>query len=78
MDIHIFDITQEDILVSETTKQETTPEQAFDDAVEAARRALAEATAADERARTARVAAVRARPAGMTTQEVARRINRGR
>lgn len=78
MDIHVFDITQEDVLVSETTKRELTTEQPFDEAVEAARRALAEVAAAEERAREARVAAYRARPAGMTTLDVARRINRGR
>ena len=78
MDGAIDDITREDVLLSETTKRDVTAEQAFEEALEACRRALDEERAAVERVRVARIACVRARPEGMTTTEVARRINRGR
>ncbi|MGD9892829.1 MAG: hypothetical protein AB7R89_13735 [Dehalococcoidia bacterium] len=78
MDIHVFDITREDDVISETTKRDITAEEAFEQALEAARRAMFAAQEAEQRAKDARVACLRARPPGMTTTEVARRINRGR
>lgn len=73
----IHDITQEDYVISETTKREAAT-LTFEEAVEAARRATAEEAVAAERARVARRACLKLKPEGMTTTEVARRINRVR